>query len=71
MASIKMDGEDKTGKISDWTIRWSDQYKALELTCHFPSKKKYTRPLSNCQVSPSRDLTNVLLQKPGSMIATP
>ncbi|WP_456291718.1 AAA domain-containing protein [Pseudomonas sp. AK106] len=71
MASIKMDGEDKTGKISDWTIRWSDQYEALELTCHFPSKKKYTRPLSNCQVSPSRDLTNVLLQKPGSMIATP
>ena len=71
MASIQVDGEDKTAKISDWAIRWSDKYKALELTCHFPSKKKYTRPLSNCQVSPTRELTNVLLRKPGSTIVTP
>ena len=42
MASIQVDGEDKTAKISDWAIRWNDKYKALELTCHFPSKKKYT-----------------------------
>jgi hypothetical protein len=71
MASIKMDGEDKTAKISDWTIRWSDNSETLELTCHFPSKKKYTRALSKCEVSPSRELTNVLLRKPGSLIATP
>ncbi|MGY2190650.1 AAA domain-containing protein [Pseudomonas pergaminensis] len=71
MASIQMDGEDKTAKINDWAIRWSDKYEALELTCHFPSKKKYTRPLSHCQVSPTRELTNVLLHKPGSTIATP
>ena len=71
MASIQVDGEDKTAKISDWAIRWTDKYKALELTCHFPSKKKYTRPLSNCQVSPTRELTNVLLHKPGSTIVTP
>ncbi|NWD68945.1 DUF2726 domain-containing protein [Pseudomonas gingeri] len=71
MASIQVDGEDKTAKISDWAIRWSDKYEALELTCHFPSKKKYTRPLSNCQVSPTRELTNVLLHKPGSTIVTP
>ena len=71
MASIQVDGEDKTAKISDWAIRWNDKYKALELTCHFPSKKKYTRPLSNCQVSPTRELTNVLLHKPGSTIVTP
>lgn len=65
MASIKMDGEDKTAKISDWAIRWSDKDEFLELTCHFPSRKKYTRPLSNCLVSPTRELTNVLLHKRG------
>ncbi|PYY82865.1 helicase [Pseudomonas sp. TKO26] len=68
MASIQVDGEDKTAKISDWTIRWSDKNETLELTCHYPSKKKYTRPLSECQVLPSRELTNVLLHKPGSSV---
>lgn len=68
MISILVDGEDKTAKISDWTIRWSDNSQALELTCHFPSKKKYSRPLSNCRVSPTRELTNVLLTKQGSRI---
>nr|BFD41615.1 AAA domain-containing protein [Pseudomonas sp. FFPRI_1] len=71
MASIQVDGEDKTEKINDWAIRWSDKYEALELTCHFPSQKKYTRPLINCQVSPTRELTHVLLHKPGSSIVTP
>lgn len=71
MASIKMDGEDKTAKISDWAIRWSGKHETLELTCHFPSTKKYTRPLSQCEVSPTRELSNVLLRKPGSIIATP
>lgn len=71
MASIQVDGEDKTAKISDWAIRWSDNSEALELTCHFPSGKKYTRPLSNCRVSPSRQLSNVLLTKAGSTIVTP
>ncbi|WDM57415.1 DUF2726 domain-containing protein [Pseudomonas sp. NEEL19] len=71
MASIQVDGEDKTAKISDWTIGWSEKYEALALTCHFPSSKKYTRPLNNCRVSPSRELNNVLLTKPGSMIVKP
>jgi RecA/RadA recombinase len=68
MISILVDGEDKTAKISDWTIRWSNNSQALELTCHFPSKKKYSRPLSNCRVSPTRELTNVLLTKQGSRV---
>lgn len=71
MASIQVDGEDKTSKISDWAIRWSEKSEALELTCHFPSKKKYSRPLSDCQVSPTRELSNALLHKTGSMIVTP
>ncbi|WP_422402926.1 AAA domain-containing protein [Pseudomonas sp. GZD-209] len=71
MASIQVDGEDKTAKISDWTIRWSDKHETLELTCHFPSSKKYTRPLNSCRVSPYRELSNVLLTKAGSTIVTP
>ncbi|TNH87915.1 helicase [Aeromonas hydrophila] len=71
MISILVDGEDKTAKISDWTIRWNDKHETLELTCHFPSSKKYTRPLNHCQVSPSRELSNVLLTKPGSTIVKP
>jgi len=71
MVSIQVDGEDKTSKISDWAIRWSEKCETLELICHFPSKKKYTRPLTNCRVSPSRELTNVLLKKSGSTVVTP
>ncbi|MDX9682194.1 AAA domain-containing protein [Pseudomonas protegens] len=71
MASIQVDGEDKTAKISDWTIRWNDKYETLELTCHYPSKAKQTHSLSNCQVLPTRELTNVLLYKSGSMIVKP
>ncbi|VVQ35126.1 AAA domain-containing protein [Pseudomonas fluorescens] len=66
MVSIQVDGDDKTAKISDWAIRWSDKDEFLQLTCHYPSSKKYTRPLSNCLVSPTRELTNVLLHKRGS-----
>lgn len=71
MISILVDGEDKTAKISDWTMRWNDKHETLELTCHFPSSKKYTRPLNDCQVSPSRELSNVLLTKPGSTVVKP
>lgn len=71
MISILVDGEDKTAKISDWTIRWSNNCQALELTCHFPSKKKYSRPLINCRVNPTREMTNVLLTKHSSTIVTP
>jgi RecA/RadA recombinase len=66
MVSIQVDGEDKTAKISDWAIRWSDKDEFLQLTCHYPSSKKYTRPLSNCLVSPTREMTNALLHKRGS-----
>ncbi|AHG20733.1 helicase [Chania multitudinisentens RB-25] len=71
MVSIQMGGEDKTAKISGWTIYWSDKYEALQLTCYYPSKKTYTRPLSDCCVSPTRELGEMLLTKPGSTIVTP
>jgi hypothetical protein len=71
MVSIQMGGEDKSAKISDWKICWSDKYEALQLTCYYPSKKTYTRPLSDCRVSPTRELGEMLLTKPGSTIVTP
>ncbi|KFK94342.1 MULTISPECIES: AAA domain-containing protein [unclassified Serratia (in: enterobacteria)] len=71
MVSIQMGGEDKTTKISGWAIYWSDKYEALQLTCYYPSKKTYTRPLSDCCVSPTRELGEMLLTKPGSTIVTP
>ncbi len=71
MVSIQVGGEDKTAKISDWSIFWSDNYETLQLTCHYPSTKTYTRPLSDCRVSPTRELGEMLLTKPGSTIVTP
>ncbi|PPV10649.1 AAA domain-containing protein [Xanthomonas axonopodis pv. vasculorum] len=71
MVSIQMGGEDKTAQISDWAIYWSDKYEALQLKCYFPSKKSDTRPLSDCRVSPTRELGESLLTKPGSTIVTP
>lgn len=68
MASIYVDGEDKTAKISDWAIYWSDKYETLQLTCYFPSKKTYTRPLSNCRVVPIRELGEMLLTEQGSAV---
>jgi RecA/RadA recombinase len=68
MVSVYVDGEDKTAKISDWSISWSEIYQILELTCHFPSKKKYTRPLSNCRVEPVLELGESLLKKQGSTV---
>ena len=66
MVAIQVGGEDKTAKISDWSIFWSDNYETLQLTCHYPSTKTYTRPLSDCRVSPTRELGEMLLTKPGN-----
>ncbi len=71
MVSIHVGGEDKTVQISDWTIKWSQKHETLQLTCHFPSKKTYTRPLSECRVTPTRELGEMLLVKKGSTIVQP
>ncbi|NEG62058.1 DUF2726 domain-containing protein [Pantoea agglomerans] len=71
MFSIQMDSVDKTAKISDWKICWNNARKALQLTCYYPSGKTYTRPLSCCRISPSRELCDMLLTKTGSTIVTP
>ncbi|WP_047237902.1 AAA domain-containing protein [Chromobacterium subtsugae] len=71
MVSIHVDGEDKTAQISDWTIAWSKKDEALKLTCHFPSKKTYTRPLSDCRIVPTRELGEMLLKKRNSSVVKP
>lgn len=68
MVTIHVNGQDKTKQISDWNIRSSDQ--GLKLTCYFPSGKSYTRPLSECEVTPTEILENALLvRKDGSVFS--
>lgn len=71
MASIYVGEEDKTAKISDWAIYWSDKYEALQLTCYFPSQKTFTRPLNDCRIVPTRELGKTLLTKQGSVVVQP
>jgi len=71
MVTIHIDGEDKTAKISDWSVYWSARHATLLLTCHYPSGKTYTRPLGDCRISPARELGAMLLTKPGSTLVTP
>lgn len=69
-SSIYVRGEDRTAQISDWSIHWSDRYGSLQLTCHFPSKKTFSCPLSECGITPARKLGEMLLTKPGSTTVT-
>lgn len=68
MVAIEVAGKDRTTQLSDWSLSWSDSRAALQLTCHFPSGKTYTHPLSDCRVLPTRELTDLLLTEPGSTI---
>ncbi|QSP94825.1 DUF2726 domain-containing protein [Marinobacter salinisoli] len=61
MVTIHVNGQDKTGQISDWRIR--DSRRGLELTCFFPSGKSYTRPLNECEITPTEVMEDVLLVK--------
>ncbi|WP_273822380.1 AAA domain-containing protein [Pseudomonas asplenii] len=71
MASIQVGGEDQTAMIRDWRVHWCDKSKALQLICYYPSRKPSTYSLSDCRVSPTRELSNLLLTKPGSNVMTP
>lgn len=61
MVTIHVNGQDKTRQISDWKIRLSSQ--GLELKCFFPSGKSYTRPLSECDITPTEVVEDALLVK--------
>jgi len=66
--SIHVHGEDRTRQIRDWEIRWSEQREALMLICRFHSGKSFTSLLSDCRVTPTRELGKTLLVKKGSSI---
>ncbi|WP_158901736.1 AAA domain-containing protein [Burkholderia sp. L27(2015)] len=69
MVSIYVCGEDRTQQISDWKIGWSDKDEALVLTCIFPSRKRFIRPISDCSVVPTRELGKAFLRKKGSSVS--
>lgn len=71
MVAIHVCGEDRTPQIRDWTIQWSDRHHGLVLTCHFRSRKTFTRPLSDCKIDPTRELSGWLLAEKGSLVAEP
>ena len=70
MVSIYVRGEDKTRQIRDWTISRRPQSRELVLTCHFPSGKTFSCPLSECEVVPTETVEGKLLGRTGSVVFT-
>jgi very-short-patch-repair endonuclease len=66
--SISVQGEDRTRQIHDWKIWWNDQRAALMLTCLFHSGKSFHSLLSDCRVTPIRELGKAFLVKKGSAV---
>ncbi|HEY0211904.1 AAA domain-containing protein [Acerihabitans sp.] len=65
MVAVYVDGENKTAQLADWTLRYHNDKKCLQLTCHFPSGKSFTRPFSVCRVEPTAVANGTLLIKKG------
>lgn len=63
MVTIWVDGENKTHSITDWTLWPGNENGEVMLTCHFRSGKKYTRPISVCQITPTKILRNVFFER--------
>lgn len=68
--SIHIDGEDRTRQIRDWEIRWNDPRAPLMLTCHFHSGRSFSKPLSECRITPTRELGKAYLMKKGSAVVS-
>lgn len=69
MVSIHVRGEDKTADIVQWSI-WNDRQQGLQLKCTYLEKGKTTHALSECVISPTRTLGEMLLAKRGSVLIT-
>lgn len=64
MATIRINGENRTTQLSDWTMNYHPGRKRIELTCHFHSGKQYTYPFSVCSIDPTvRASGTLLIQK--------
>lgn len=69
MVSIHVKGQDKTRQISDWKVWCRPQDGELMLTCHFPSGKQYSSPLSECEIVPTETVQGKLLGKKGGVVS--
>lgn len=65
MVCVYMNGENKTAQIKDWCIYYDKELQVLKLTCHFPSGKKFTSPLSQCKIEPTKPVTGNRLIRRG------
>lgn len=70
MVSIWIGGEDKTAEITNWSI-WSDKDHGLQLKYTCTGKRKLVHALSECSISPMREMEQVLLREHGSTVLTP
>ncbi|WP_058196194.1 AAA domain-containing protein [Xanthomonas translucens] len=70
MVSIQVGGKDKTAEIRNWWI-WSDKDEGLQLRCSYLKGGQAIHPLSDCRISPVRELSGMLLTKSGSTVVTP
>ncbi|OAX54159.1 AAA domain-containing protein [Xanthomonas graminis] len=70
MVSIQVGGKDKTAEIKSWSI-WSDKDEGLQLKCSYFNGEKALHPLSDCRISPVRELGGMFLTKTGSTVVTP
>ncbi|QCT22695.1 DUF2726 domain-containing protein [Jejubacter calystegiae] len=68
MVTICIDGKGEVQGFSDWKLWPGNESGEIMLTCHFPSGKKYSRPISECQITPTRILHKVLLERKGSSV---
>ena len=59
--SLQKMAENKTKQISDWSLYYDNQDQELKLTSYFLSGKKYTQPLTQCQVNPLKQIKGNLL----------
>lgn len=70
MVTIYVDGENKTRSITDWSLWSGNDSGEVMLTCYFRSGKKYTRPFSVCQITPTVVLQNVFLERNGRSVTS-
>ena len=65
MTTLYIEGKERTAQFADWTLRYNNEKKYLELTGHFHSGKSYTWPFSQCRVEPTTPAAGTLLLKKG------
>lgn len=70
MVSVYVDGKDLTARITDWTLWTGHNKEEVLLTCNLRNGKKLTRSLTECEIAPVRNLTDVFITKKGHSVVT-